>query len=433
VPALCSVNQLWLTAPALNASEGRDRMLRSTRPTTVTVPIAAAIQRLMVIAIRVSYRMALWFVLQLATTVTLQCALPRDGNAAAALQSCIDQAANGAVIQVPAGTYVLDRQVTISKPLELTTAAERWRGPVCRQSAASCANFVASPGLLVDNGMFRLESTTGVTLSHLVIDGNREQRLASAAADACRAGQNRAGFNASALDCARCALRDVVSQHALCGTGFEWTGSGASIRESTFRDNGDVSSPRMWADGLTALYAPASIITDNVLEDNSDVGLIVGHGAGSFIARNAIVQRRQHVFAGLMLDNFNSADIARRGDFRGATVTANSIDCGRYLCGFGIQLGPHPWYQSPNIIGGEVTGNRVVGAGVGINVDGAGVRDAPMTIYANTIISVIEPTTFPLCASVHESSRLDVAPDSVVNRRQDVEIPARRRDWHDCQ
>jgi hypothetical protein len=378
--------------------------------------------------------MALWLILQLATAVTLQCALPREGSgAAAALQSCIDQAGTGAVIQVPAGTYVLDRQVTIGKPLQLTTSGPPRRGAVCRQSENSCAAFVAAPDFSMDNGLFRIEATSGVTLSHVVIDGNRDQRLASVAADACRAGRNRAGFNASTLDCAGCALYDVVSQHALCGTAFEWTGSGASIRESTFRDNGDVSSPRMWADGLTALYAPASIITDNLLLDNSDVGLIVGHGARSFIARNAIVQRRQHVFAGLMLDNFNSADLPRRGDFRDAVVTANSIECGRYLCGFGIQLGPHPWYASPNIIGGEVTGNRIVGAGVGINVDGAGVRDAPMTIYANTIVSAIEPTTFPLCSKVHESSRLDIAPDSVVNRRQDLEIRARRRHWHDCQ
>jgi hypothetical protein len=351
---------------------------------------------------------------------------------AAAVQQCIDEAPVGAIVEVPPGQYVLDRQLRIGKPLTLRTAGIASPFPVCRADPDRCAVFVAAPDLSAENGFVRLESTSDVTLSHVVLDGNREARLASPAAQACQEGRNRGGFNATALDCVRCALHDVVSRRALCGTAFEWTGAFAAIRHSTFADNGDGSSRLMWADGLTALYVPDSVVTDNLFADNSDIGLIVGHGARALIARNRVVQQRQHAFAGLMLDNFNSSDRRVRGDFRRAVITANTIECGTYQCGFGIQLGPHPWYRSPNIEGGEVTGNRISGAGVGINVDGAGTRRAPIAVYANTVLRVDEPSTFPLCSRVAESSFMDIAPDSVVNRRGDETMPARRRSWHDC-
>ncbi len=377
--------------------------------------------------------MTLLLVLQLiATSPVRVCDLQPLQSGWAAVQHCIDDVPPGTIVEIPPGRYVLDQQVTIRKPLTLRTSGLQTPFPVCRTEPDRCALFVAAPGFSAENGFVRLESTSDVTLAHIVFDGNRQARLASPAAKACQSGHNRAGFNASALECLRCALHDIVSVQALCGTAFEWTGGFATIRHSTFADNGDGLSPLMWADGLTALYAPHSSITDNLFSENSDIGLIVGHGAGTLIARNRVVQQRQQAFAGLMLDNFNSSDLDIRGDFRGAVIAANTIECGTYGCGFGLQLGPHPWYRSPNIEGGEVTGNRISGAGVGINIDGAGTRRAPIAVYANTVLGVDEPTTFPLCAQVHQSTLLNIAPDSVVNRRGDEATPARRRYWHDC-
>jgi hypothetical protein len=323
--------------------------------------------------------------------------------------------------------------VVIRKPLTLRTTGVMSRLPICRTEPTRCAVLVASPEFSGENGFLRLESTSGITLAHVILDGNRDARLASPAAQSCQAGFNRRGFNATASQCVGCALHDVVSRGALCGTAFEWTGANATIQHSTFHDNGDALVRLMWADGLTALYVPDSTITDNRFTDNSDIGLIVGYGARAYIARNEVVQRRQRAFAGLMLDNFNSSDLRIRGDFRDAVMSANTVDCGRYLCGFGIQLGPHPWYDSPNIVGGEVTGNYVVGAGVGINVDGAGTRESPIVIYANTVLLIDDRAMLiPLCARTHQGSRLDIAPDSFVIRRNDLSLPARSRDWHDC-
>ena len=354
-------------------------------------------------------------------------------GAAALLQACLDGAAPGAIVEVPAGTHVFDRQVVIVKPVTLRTAAVHERFPVCRTFPARCATFLAAPAFAASQGLLLLQSTSDVTLQHIVLDGNRNARLQSDAAAACGRGDNRRGFNATALECVRCALFDLVSVRALCGTGFEWTGAAAAIEHSTFRDNGDASSERLWADGLTALFVPFSRLVDNLFLDNSDIGLIVGHGAGALIGRNRIVQRRQPAFAGLMLDNFNSADLTRRGDFRRAVVTANEIECGRSLCGFGIQLGPHPWYRSPNIVGGEVSGNRVTGAAIGINIDGAGRPDSPITVFANTIVTVEQRLQVALCGREFPTSDIDIAPDSYVERRGDTRHQARRRDWHECQ
>lgn len=345
----------------------------------------------------------------------------------------MDGAEPGSTIDIPAGTFLIDRQIAIRKPLTLRTAPPRTGSLDCRAAPATCATLVAAPAFADQGGLLVLASTSDVSLLHIAIDGNRLARMRSDSAADCYAGRNGAGFNARALDCLRCMLDDVVSMNALCGTGFEWTGAAAVIQRSTFRDNGDGAIRRMWADGLTLLYAPYSRVTDNLFLDNSDVGVIVGHGAYSFLARNRIVQRRQHAFAGLMLDNFNSGDLAIRGDFTGATITANEVDCGLHMCGFGIELGPHPWYNSPNIAGGEVTGNRIVGAGVGINIDGAGRRDAPIAVYANTVLMVEEEVAFRLCGQTFETSAIDIAKDAVVNRRGDTAYTVRRRDWHKCQ
>jgi hypothetical protein len=356
------------------------------------------------------------------------------GNpAAAGLQACLDAAPGGSTIDLAPGSYVIDRQVVIRKPVTLRARPAGNVEPDCRVDAARCASLVASPDVADEGGLLVLASTSDVTLQHIVIDGNRAGRTSSAASAACAAGRNRSGFNAAALDCVRCTLDNIVSMNALCGTAFEWTGSHALIQHSLFRDNGDASTTRLWADGLTLLHAPHSLVTDNLFVDNSDVALILGHGAYTQVSRNQIVQRRQHAFAALMLDNFNSGDLETRGDFTGAVVIANDIDCGRFMCGFGIDLGPHAWYDSRSIVGGEVIGNRIAGAGVGIVADGAGTRRSPIAVYGNTILQVPDTTTFRLCGAMFETSAIDIAKDAFVNRRGDDRYPARQRDWHACQ
>src|SRR5687768_7104547 len=123
--------------------------------------------------------MALWLVLQLiAAPAATTCRLPADGTGvASALQACIDAAAPGTDVQIAAGTYVVERQVLIRKPLTLRTAGLSGRFPICRTRPEECAAFTAAADFSGQGGMLRIESTAGVRLLHLVLDGNRSARL----------------------------------------------------------------------------------------------------------------------------------------------------------------------------------------------------------------------------------------------------------------
>ena len=98
---------------------------------------------------------------------------------------------------------------------------------------------------------------------------------------------------------------------------------------------------------------------------------------------NDVIQRDHDLFAGIMLDNFTSDDLSRAGDFRGAVVTDNVVDCRPHYLPVQIQLGPRPWFPGANIVGGTIFENRIHGAKVGINVDGAGTTAAPVKVFSN--------------------------------------------------
>jgi Right handed beta helix region len=344
-----------------------------------------------------------------------------DGNEnvppADAIQTCIDRAPARSIVEIPAGKYVLNHQIVVSTPITLRGAVGG--ASSCVAAPDECAVLVAAPDFADQWGLLVVRSPTHASLERLVIDGNRAERTESAAARFCVNGDNTYGFNAGVFECEGCRLDDVVSRNAVCGTGMVWTGGNATIEHSAFVSNGDAATRSMWSDGLTVLSAPRSTIRDNTFENNSDVGLIIGHGIDSRVERNAIRQRTQPAFAGLMLDNFNSSDRSAHGDFRGAVIANNTIDCGAQLCTFGIQVGPRPWYASNNIIGGELHDNVVKGAKIGINVDGAGDRDAPTAIFSNSVEPAPPGSYFATCAQPIPAPWMNIAPTSFVDRRNE--------------
>jgi hypothetical protein len=352
--------------------------------------------------------------------------LPAD-----AIQACIDRAPAFSVVEMPVGKYVLSHQIVVSSPLTLRTAGTAGASS-CVAAPDGCAVLVAAPDLGDQWGLLLVRSTTHVSLEHLVVDGNRAQRTQSAAARFCVSGDNTYGFNASVLECDGCRVDDVVSRNAVCGTGMVWTGANATIERNAFLSNGDAATRSMWSDGLTLLSAPQSTIRDNTFEDNSDVALIIGYGVDSRLEHNSIRQRAQPAFAGLMLHSFNSNDRASSGDFRGAVIANNTIDCGAQLCTFGIQVGPRPWDSTANIVGGELHDNTVKGAKIGINVDGAGDRDAPIAIFSNSVEAAPPGSYFATCAQPIPSAWMNISPTSIVDRRQEeTKAASHLSDW--CQ
>lgn len=337
-------------------------------------------------------------------------------GAADMLQECISRAPAYSSIEIPPGAYVFYRQVVVATPLTIRTAGSAGTSLACSATPGACATFVAAPDFTDPWGVILMTSTNNASLEHIVIDGDRQARLASRSALACLEGRNTFGFNASVLYCDHCGLTDVLSSHALCGTGMAWVGANATIRNSTFRANGDGATSTLWADGLTVIYAPQSEISDNQFIDNTDVALIVGYAVSSRIERNVVRQRTQASFAGLMLHNFSSNDLTTGGDFRGAVVAHNTIDCGPQLCVFGIQVGPRPWNAKLIIVGGDLHDNEVRGAKVGINVDGAGIFRAPVAIHDNVVSAVPEGVYFSDCPRPIATGSINISPTSVVDR-----------------
>ena len=337
-------------------------------------------------------------------------------SATAALQACIDATPSGGTLALPAGIYRMTDVVHIDKPMTLTTDATSTNMDNCLDhSGPSCAVLRADENLSPSGarGFLRLGSlltqVSSVTLDHVLVDGNRGARLGSTAAQQCASGNNGEGINIGA-SCASCTMVGMASARALCGTGLEWDGDGITVDRSVFFGNGDHETQNMWSDGLTIHKSDNAMVTGSRFVDNSDVGFISGGGIDSQYTGNSARQIHQASFAALMLDNFDNGAI---GNFTGTMLANNVVVCPAG-CHFGIELGPHPWYASPNIIGGTVTGNTVVGAHIEINAQGAGTVAAPTVISGNTLGPVPGTATFN-CGAIDGCSPLNVSPESHVD------------------
>lgn len=375
--------------------------------------------------------------IQVAQVVTL-CSgvqVPLDGttDAAPKIQQCINARPSGGTLELPAGTYTIASQIVIGKPFTLRTAGTAGVNANCEAAGVGCAVLKARADLFVFGGLIDVQNTSNVTLDHLVIDGNRAARQGSAADTQCipdATHSNRYGYNLRFAGCTSCTFKHSVSRNTLCGSALEWVGADATITDNVFRANGQNSLPGRWSDGLTLLAGDGADVLNNLFVDNSDIALILGGGRNAMVMNNAIRQVTQLAFGGLMLDNFNGTS---SGDFTGAIVTGNSIDCGASrLCDLGINLGPHAWYLSANIQGGSVFNNTVINARQGINVDGAGTVANPLVLYSNAVSGSPASAVVSCNPNPRPTSNLNIyAPDSVVNRNGDT-TPATNRQWHEC-
>jgi hypothetical protein len=79
-----------------------------------------------------------------------------------------------------------------------------------------------------------------------------------------------------------------------------------------------------------------------------------------------------------------------------------------------------------------VSGNQVRGAKVGINVDGAGDREWPLTIFDNQVWDILAPSIFAECADTILTSWMNISPISIVDRRDDF-VPTTAQLSDECQ
>lgn len=311
-------------------------------------------------------------------------------SASAAIQQCIDATAAGGTVELPAGKYLITSQIVLAKPITLRSQGTASSTVTC-QGAVPCATLFASPLLFAGNGMltFGLSSVPvhGVTIDHLILDGNRAGRLGSNAAYLqCRQNANQYGYNANGGG-DNFTLKYSVSTNALCGTAFGYAGNNAVIRDNIFSNNGDNSIAGAWSDGLTIGRTSGSTIINNLAIDNSDVGLIVGAAKNSLIQKNRVIQTNMRAFAAMMLNSMGG-HAPDSGDFTGATVSGNTITCAVNKCHIAFNIGDHAWDPSPSlapVVGGTIANNTISGGVLGLNIDGAGSAAAPVIFSGNVV------------------------------------------------
>ena len=292
------------------------------------------------------------------------------------LQDCLDRTPEGERIALPPGRYVVTRPLVLRHRVTLATAGL----PDC--TAGSCAVLalrIAEPGGPLDRAV--TVAGAGSVLDHIVVEGGKADP-ARDDARACR-GRGRPAMGGLAVTAPDVTIRDSVIMLVACYTAVQVDAGATGLRfeRNQVLSNGTHDRRAMWADGLTVIDGVGDVIRGNLFRDNTDVQLVLGGCRGCTVADNRIEATDTAgagSFAGLLVHAWPLSS----GDYTGTTITGNTVDCGpARSCGFGLGVGGRAWYESPTT-GGQITGNTVTRAQVGINVDDA---TGPVTMRGNVV------------------------------------------------
>lgn len=292
-------------------------------------------------------------------------ARPGDGEPdASAINRCLTE--EGLVILEDGGVYDIDRPIEIHKDGMVLRGEGRGDRPVLR----------AVPDL-ADELLRTTDGAGEYVLAHLVFDGRKDHRTARALCET----EERFRLTQIRLRGDRWRVHDVDSNNALCGSAMEVEGADFEIRNSQFLNNGypqgTGSLREPWADGLTLLRCDDGYVHDNLFEDNTDVGIAVGGGAGCVIERNEIRNISKRGLAGMHVGWFPPGN----GNHDGSFYRSNTIRSEPDQMGFGLVVGFEPWWNASHEEAhgtasvrhaGTVTRNTITGAVVNLAIAGIG-------------------------------------------------------------
>lgn len=309
-------------------------------------------------------------------------------DASAVLQTCIDRTPDGMALELAPCRYSLAIQLRLDHPITLRTQGKVGAPPCSVDAGHGCAELFALPAFDERFGLFK--ATAAVTVDHLVLDGNRQNRGGTHAGTMCSTlADNAYGFNGSFF-CSGCTLQDSVSKYALCGTGFlAAPGSALTFTRNTFAYNGLHTTQNMWADGLTVHDADSSTFTSNAFIDNTDIDLIFGGCRHCVITGNTVKHTADPAggsFAAIMIQKWPTTS----GSYEGVDVSGNDVDCGPLRnCGSGLYIGSEGWYpETPygtlveGTTSGLITKNAVVNAMNALYIAAQG-----LAIYGNDFLN----------------------------------------------
>jgi parallel beta-helix repeat protein len=314
-----------------------------------------------------------------------------------AIQECIDGAASGDTVLFTSGTdhpdyqgYLIDRTiylVTNTAKSDLTFTATDPGNRALLQATDDLKGFVVS--IAARSQIPNLGDVDDITISHLHIDGNRQNRVCVGADNIVNGVDDNWGtwlpgecadlgdglcFAGSLNMCAASDLGDVTQDYVgnpsgwstgflvddliisntECSTALSLCAAASTIRDTVIDIAGDhVLSPACeqtevddpdadWADGMT-LEGPGHTITGNTVLDASDVGIVFFGGRDIVISNNTVEARPGNygMFAAIAIHPWGWGDIS------GAEISGNVvINNASTTCGgihVGINIGTHMW------------------------------------------------------------------------------------------
>ena len=313
-----------------------------------------------------------------------------------AIQTCIDQAKSGDTVTFTSSIgssryqgYLIDKTIFL-----LATSAKR---NLTFTSTDSSNHALLKATAELKGSLVRLFARSqiddpgdidGITISHLDIDGSRDLRICygedgienglddnwgswlpecTVPGDSwCRAGSlaidgmldwedpnqdfhgNPSRWSTNIL------VDDVLVKNTECGSAIALAAANSTIQNSSIIDAGDhthvegctpVDSDEplgAWSDGIT-LTGPDHLITDNVITNASDVGIVFFGGHDTVITKNTIrcSPGNHGMFAGIAVHPWSFGNVS------GVEISNNNvINEGDSSCGgihSGIDIGPHMW------------------------------------------------------------------------------------------
>jgi hypothetical protein len=363
---------------------------------------------------------------------------PLDGttiDVTPSLDACVRETDPGGVLELPRGKYTLQNTWRIRKNITVRTHGKAEGMPPCHYvDAPDCAELV-----LRSNDCVMLALDAPVTMHHVVVNGNKYERLGSLIHSTTHRTSIRGGLEMTSGS----RLLDSVVKYVACRASLV-VARGASdvvIARNSIAFNGFHHAN--WADGVTVNNAYNAMVTDNVLIDNTDIQMIFGGCRGCTIRNNQFRHTPSFSggsFAALML----SAMVIEGGDFEGTHVSNNRIDCGPHKrCGFGIYYGNEAWNTMETLIrgqregwrlgGGAIYDNHISNAQTGLNLG----RTTSIVTVHNNIVEGSGGDFTARCGSgfvTRTHSAYNIIPGAMLDRSRDT-VPTSSytsHDWVNC-
>ncbi|MBK9294087.1 MAG: right-handed parallel beta-helix repeat-containing protein [Oligoflexia bacterium] len=293
-----------------------------------------------------------------------------SNSATSVLQSCVDNAPAFMTLRLPPGEYLINNDITFTKQINVTTVGKTLSSAPCRLNDPTCAALKAHPDNTIEQGFIK-GRTDDILLNSLIFDGNKDGRRDKPADIKCRSVGNMYGYNMTIYGFGNHIIKNSVFKNTLCGTGLAYNGSQLAFMSNLVADNGKHDLRFAWADGITLLISPYSVVADNLFVDNTDVQLIFGSCPNCEVRNNIIRHTGKFSsssFAALLVHSWPGGT---NGDYRSSYFHHNIIDChASRRCGIGFGIGGNSWYIGPTY-GGEYSYNNIKNAMVGININDA--------------------------------------------------------------